>query len=104
MATVGEFDSKALVDTMAKNLSEIKADTLAYTLGHVDSEALLDTLAHTVAEVEVEKPVDTICDMQALALVDVRACLLVWKMAKTRAATRGEKWRLRHWSRRWLTR
>ena len=44
MATVGELDAKALVDTQAENLSEIKAETLAYTLGHVDYEALLDTL------------------------------------------------------------
>ena len=37
MATMGESDAYALVDTMAKNLSEIKAKTLAYTLGNVDS-------------------------------------------------------------------
>ena len=45
---------------MAKNLLEIKAETLAYTLGNVDSEELLDTLAHRPVGVEVEKPVDTV--------------------------------------------
>ena len=53
----------ALVDTMAKHLLEIKAETLAYTLGNVDSEELLDTLAHRPARVEVEKLVDTLCDV-----------------------------------------
>ena len=86
MATMGEFDSKALVDSMAKNLSEIKAETLAYTLGDVDSEALLDMLAHTLAKVEVEvaKPVDTLCAVQVLALVDVLNYILAWKKKRKR--------------------
>ena len=38
MATVGELVDKALVDTMADKLSEIKAETLGYTLGHCQQE------------------------------------------------------------------
>ena len=45
--TVGQLDAKALVETLADKLSEIKAKTLAYPLGHVNSEALLDTGSHT---------------------------------------------------------
>ena len=32
MATVGELDAKAPVDTLADRVSEIKAETLSYTL------------------------------------------------------------------------
>lgn len=53
------MDGKALVDTLADKLSEIKAETLAYTLGHVNLEGLLNTLAHTLAKVKVKKPGDT---------------------------------------------
>ena len=53
MATVGELDAKALVDILADKLSEIKAETLGYTLGHVDFAELLDTLADTPAELQV---------------------------------------------------
>ena len=35
MATVGELDAKALVDILGDKLSQIKAETLGYTLGHV---------------------------------------------------------------------
>ena len=35
MATVGKLDAYALLDTPPDNLSEIKAETLAYTLGHL---------------------------------------------------------------------
>ena len=35
METDKEFDVKALVDIPADKLSEIKTETLAYTLGHV---------------------------------------------------------------------
>jgi len=100
---VGELDAKALVDTLGDKLSELKAETLAYTPGHVDYKALLDTLAHTLAVVEVEKPANTLCDVKALALVDVLAYMLAGRKGKTHAATPGEKWTLRHWSRRWLT-
>ena len=103
MVTVGQLDAKALVETLAEKLSEIKAKSLAYPLGQVNSEALLDTLAHTLAKVEVEKPADTLCDVKALALVDVLVYMLAWKKEKTLAATPGEKCSVRHWSRRWLT-
>ena len=103
MVTVGQLDAKALVETLAKKLSEIKAKSLAHPLGHVNSEALLDTLVHTLAKVEVEKPADTLCDEKALALVDVLAYMLAWKKGKTLAATPGETCSVRHWSRRWLT-
>ena len=98
MATVAELNAKA------HNLSKMKAKTLVYTLGHMDSEAILNTLAHTVAEVEVKKRADSLCYVKALAQVDVLAYMLAWKKEKTNAATPGEMWKLRHWSRRWLTR
>ena len=82
------MDGKALVDTLACKLSEIKAETLAYTLGHVNFEGLLNTLAHTLAKVKVKKPGDTLCAVKALVLVDVLA---------------GEMWTLRLWSRRWVS-
>lgn len=56
MATVGELDAKALVDILVEGLSEMKAETLCYTLGHVDFGQVLDTLAHTLSELQVEKP------------------------------------------------
>ena len=46
---MGKLDAKALVSILAERLSEIKAETLDYTLGHVDFGELLDTLAHTRA-------------------------------------------------------
>ena len=73
MATVGELDGKALVDIPAVKLSEIKAETLCYTLGHVDFGELLDTLAHTLAELQVEKPGNTPCDERKCT--DRRTCL-----------------------------
>lgn len=42
---------KALVDTLAENLSEIKAEILAYTLNCVNSQVPLDSLAHTLGRV-----------------------------------------------------
>ena len=54
-----ELDAKTLVDTPAKQLSEIKAGTLGYTLGYLHSDALFGTMAHTLGEVEVEKPAAT---------------------------------------------
>ena len=56
---MGELHPKALVDILAERLSDIKAETLGYTLGHVDFGELLDTLAHTPAELQVMKPADT---------------------------------------------
>ena len=100
MATVGELDGKALVDIPAVKLSEIKAETLCYTLGHVDFGELLDTLAHTLAELQVEKPGNTPCDMKENALIDVLAYMLAG--IKKRHMPRHPVWRLRHWSRRWL--
>ena len=55
MVTVEELDAKALVDILGDKLSEIKAETLGYTLGHVDFAELLDTLAHTPPELQVDK-------------------------------------------------
>ena len=49
MATVGELDAKVIDDILADKLSEIKAETLGYTLGHLDFGELLDTLAQTRA-------------------------------------------------------
>ena len=46
---MGELDAKALVDILAKRLSEVKAKKLDYTLGHVDFGEVLDTLAHSRA-------------------------------------------------------
>ena len=66
MATVGEVDRNALVDILADKQSEIKAETLGYTLAHVDFGKLLDTLANTLAELQVEKPADTPCDVKPM--------------------------------------
>lgn len=51
MLTVRKVHSKALVDILAENLSEIKAEILDYTLNYVNSQALLDSLAHTLGKV-----------------------------------------------------
>ena len=96
------MDAKALVDILADKISEIKAETLGYTLGHVDFGELLDTLSHTPAELQVEKPKDTPCAVKAYALIDVLAYMLAGIKKKTHAGTPGEMRRLRHWSRRWL--
>ena len=85
------MDAKALVDPRAENLSEIKAETLAYTLGHVDSEALLDTLPHRLADVEVKKPADTLYDVEALALVDVVAYMVSMEKKKRHMLRRPER-------------
>ena len=89
------MDAKALVDILADKLSEIKAETLGYTLGHVYSE-LLDTVAHTPAELHVEKPADTLCDVKAYEMIDVLAYMLAGIKKKTHAETPGEMRRLRH--------
>ena len=70
------MDAKSLVDTLANNLSEIKAKTLGYTLCQTDSEALLDTLAHTLADMEVKKPAETLFDVKTLELVQLLTCML----------------------------
>ena len=51
MLTVTKLHGKALVNTLPENLSEIKAETLAYTLNHVNPRGLLDSLAHTLGKV-----------------------------------------------------
>ena len=103
MATVEELEVKTLVDTTADKISEIKAERFASTLGHADFDALLNTLAHTLAELQVKKPADKLCDVKVLTLVDMLAYILAEKKRKTLATNPGEMWRLRHWSRRWLT-
>ena len=47
-----ELDVKALVDAPADKLSEVKAQTLAYTLRHLHSELVLHTVAHTFSQVQ----------------------------------------------------
>ena len=63
----------------------------------------MNTLSHTLAELQVKKPADKLCDVKVLALVDMRAYILAAKKKKTLAGNPGEMWKLRHWSRRWLT-
>ena len=63
----------------------------------------LNTLAHTLAELQVKKPAEKLCDVKDLALVDMLAYIPVDKKKKKLAANRGERLRLKHWSRRWLT-
>ena len=60
MATVGELHVKALLDTPADKLSEIKAKTLSYTLGNVHSDSVLDTVAHTFSQVQAKSVTDTL--------------------------------------------
>ena len=103
MATVGELEVKTLVDTTADKISEIKAEKFAFTLRHVGFGALLNTLAHTLAELQVKKPADKLCDVKVFALADMLAYILAAKKKKTLAANPGEMWKLKHWSRRWLT-
>ena len=64
MATVGELDVKALLDTPSDNASEIKAKTLSYTLGHVHSDSVLDTVAHTFSQVQAKSVTDTLTRYQ----------------------------------------
>ena len=73
------MDAKALVDTPADKLSEIKAETLVYTLGHVNCKALLHTLVQTLAEVQVAKFKDTRCDVKGLTMVGVLVYMLAGK-------------------------
>ena len=94
---------KKLGNTMADKISEKMAKRFFYTLGHVDFGALLNTLAHTLAELQVKKPADKLCDVKVLALVDILAYTLAKKKERTLPANPGEMWRLRHWSRSWLT-
>ena len=94
---------KTLSNTMADKISEIMAKRFACTLRHVDFDALFNTLAHTLAELQVKKPADKLCDVQVLALVDIVAYTLAKKKERTLPAKAGEMWRLRHWSRSWLT-
>ena len=95
---------KTLGNTMADKISEIMAKRFFCTLGHVDFDALLNTLAHTLAELQVKKPADKLCDVKVLALVDILAYTLAKKKERTLPGNTGEIWRLRHWSRSWLTR
>ena len=94
---------KILGNTMADKISEIMAKRFACTLGHVDFDVLLNTLAHTLPELQVKKPADKLCDVKVLALVDILAYTLAKKKKTTLPANAGEMWRLRHWSRGWLT-
>ena len=74
------MDVKPLFDTLADKPSEIKANTLSYTLCHVLCKALLHMLVQTLAEVQVAKFKDTRCDVKGLAMVDV----LVYMLAERR--------------------
>ena len=103
LANSGRVHVKTLGNTMADKISEIKAKRFAFTLGHVDFDALLNTLAHTQAELQVKKPADKLCDLKVLALLDILAYILAKKKERTLARKSGEMWRLRHWSRSWLT-
>ena len=103
LATSGRVHVKTLGNTMADKISEIMGKRFAFTLGHVDFDALLNTLAHTQAELQVKKPTDKLCDVKVLALVDILAYILAKEKERTLAANPGEMWRLRHWTRSWLT-
>ena len=103
LANSGRVDVKTLGNTMADKISEIMAKRFACTLRHIDFDALLNTLAHTLAELQVKKPADKLCDVKVLALVDILAYTLAKKKERTLPANSGEMWRLRHWSRSWLT-
>ena len=94
---------KTLRNTKADKISGIMAKRFVCTLGHVDFDALLNTLAYTLAELQVKKPADKLCDVKVLALVDILAYTLAKKKKRTLPANPGEMWRLRHWSRSWLT-
>ena len=94
---------KTLGNTTADKISEIMAKRFFCTLGHVDFDALLNTRAHTLAELQVKKLADKLCDVKVLALVDIFAYTLAKKKERTLPANSGEMWRLRHWSRSWLT-
>ena len=104
LANSGRVDVKTLGNTMADKISEIMAKRFACTLRHIDFDALLNTLAHTLAELQVKKPADKLCDAKVLALVDILAYTLAKKKERTLPGNTGEIWRLRHWSRSWLTR
>ena len=54
MQTQGELHVKAQVDRPADKLSEIKVETLVYTLGHVG------TPAHTFSQVQAKSVTDTL--------------------------------------------
>ena len=103
LANSGRVDVKTLGNTMADKISEIMAKRFACTLRHIDFDALLNTLAHTLAELQVKKPADKLCDVKVLALVDILAYTLAKKKERTLPGNTGEMWRLRHWSRSWLT-
>ena len=99
LANSGRVHVKTLRNTMADKISEIMSKRFACTLGHVDFDALLNTLA----ELQVKKPADKLCDVKVLALVDILAYTLAKKKESTLPTNPGEMWRLRHWSRSWLT-
>ena len=67
MATAGELDVNALVDTPADKLSEKNAERFAYSLEHVEFEAPC-----TLAKLQVKKPSDKLCESLG---THRRACL-----------------------------
>ena len=79
MVTVRQLAAKALVETLAEKLSEIKAKTLALALIDVatatppeeKAEALLYGLGDTVAEAETEKLYKTLSNIKAKTMVEV---------------------------------
>ena len=79
MVTVRQLAAKALVETLAEKLSEIKAKTLALPLidavaatpAEEKAEAPLYGLGDTVAEAETEKLYKTLSNIKAKTMVEV---------------------------------
>ena len=75
--TVRQLAAKALVETLADKLSEIKAlalpliDAVADTPAEKKAEALLYGLGDTVAEAEGEKLYKTLSNIKAKTLAEV---------------------------------
>ena len=59
--------------------------------------------AHTVAKLKVKKPADKLCFVKVLVRVEMLAYILAQKNGKILAKNHGNIWKLKHWSRRWLT-
>ena len=59
--------------------------------------------AYTVAKLKVKKPADKLCFVKVLVRVEMLAYILAQKKEKILAKNQRNMWKLKHWSRRWLT-
>lgn len=73
--TLSDVEAEALVLLFPQRGSDVRAQTVRFTLSYRETKSLINPLGHTLAVVEADTFADTLDDVKGKALRN--ACLLV---------------------------